>query len=93
MTPALFDLDLDQLRARLVQLEEWGRALESGDENYMETLRHEVFELGGDEEDDWNDYHRVRNEFDRRASEEFDLGQLDYSANASIRFENLNSPT
>ena len=58
MTPALFDLALDQLRARLIQLEEWGRALESGDE-----------------EDDWNDYHRVRNEFDRRASEEFDLGQ------------------
>jgi hypothetical protein len=75
MTPALFDLDLDQLRARLVQLEEWGRALESGDENYVETLRHEVFELGGDEEDEWTDYHRVRNEFDRRASEEFDLGQ------------------
>jgi hypothetical protein len=30
----------------------------------VETLRHEVFELGGDEDDDWNDYHRVRNEFD-----------------------------
>jgi hypothetical protein len=75
MTPAFFDLDLDQLRARLVQLEEWGRALESGDENDVETLRHKIFELGGDEDDDWNDYHRVRNEFDRRASEEFDLGQ------------------
>ena len=47
MTPALFDLDLDQLRARLVQLEEWGRALESGDENDVETLRHKIFELGG----------------------------------------------
>jgi hypothetical protein len=57
MTPALFDLDLDQLRARLVQLEEWGRALESADENYVETLRHKIFELGGDEDDDWNDYH------------------------------------
>ena len=75
MTPALFDLDLDQLRARLVQLEERGRARESGDENYVKTLRHTIFELGGDEDDDWNDYHRVRNEFDRRASEEFDLGQ------------------
>ena len=75
MTPSLFDLDLDQLRARLVQLEEWGRARESGDENDVETLRHEVFELGGDEDNDWNHYHRVRNEFDRRASEEFDLGQ------------------
>lgn len=75
MIPSLRDLDLDQLRARLVQLEEWGRALESGDENYLHTLRQEVFEHGGDEDDDWNDYHRVRNEFDRRASEEFDLGQ------------------
>jgi hypothetical protein len=75
MIPALFDLDLDQLRQRLVQLEEWGRVLESGDEELVEKLRAEVFALGGTEEDDWNDFHRVRNEFDRRASEEFDLGQ------------------
>ena len=75
MIPALFDLDLDQLRQRLVQLEEWGRVLESGDEELVDNLRAEVFALGGTEEDDWNDYHRVRNEFDRRASEEFDLGQ------------------
>jgi hypothetical protein len=75
MIPSLFDLDLDQLRERLVHLEEWGRVLESGDEELVENLRAEVFALGGTEEDDWNDYHRVRNEFDRRASEEFDLGQ------------------
>jgi len=75
MIPSLFALDLDQLRERLVHLEEWGRALESGDEELVENLRAEVFALGGTEEDDWNDYHRVRNEFDRRASEEFDLGQ------------------
>jgi hypothetical protein len=75
MIPSLFDLDLDQLRKRLVHLEEWGRVLESGDEELVENLRAEVFALGGTEEDDWNDYHRVRNEFDRRASEEFDLGQ------------------
>ena len=75
MIPSLFDLDLHQLRERLLHLEEWGRALESGDEELVENLRAEVFGLGGTEEDDWNDYHRVRNEFDRRASEEFDLGQ------------------
>jgi hypothetical protein len=75
MIPSLFDLDLDQLRERLVHLDEWGRVLESGDEELVENLRAEVFALGGTEEDDWNDYHRVRNEFDRRASEEFDLGQ------------------
>ena len=75
MIPSLFDLDLHQLRERLLHLEEWGRALDSGDEELVENLRAEVFGMGGTEEDDWNDYHRVRNEFDRRASEEFDLGQ------------------
>lgn len=75
MIPSLFDLDLDQLRDRVVELEEWGRVLESGDEEFVESLRATVFAMGGTEEDDWNDYHRVRNEFDRRASEEFDLGQ------------------
>ena len=75
MIPSLCDLDLDQLRERVVQLEEWGRVLESGDEELVENLRAEVFALGGTPEDGWNDYHHVRNECDRRASEEFDLGQ------------------
>ena len=61
MIPSLFDLDLDQLRERLGQLEEWGRVLESGDEELVENLRAEVIGLGGTEEDDSNDYHRVRN--------------------------------
>jgi hypothetical protein len=75
MTPSLFDLSLEELRRRLEQLEEWGRAIELGDAESVERLRGEVFRLGGSPEDDWNDYHRVRNEFDRRAAEEFDLGQ------------------
>jgi hypothetical protein len=75
MTPPLFDLSLDELRHRLDQLEEWGRVLESGDPEALEELRAVVFRLGGSPDDDWNDYHRVRNEFDRRAAEEFDLGQ------------------
>jgi hypothetical protein len=57
------------------QLEEWGRAQEADDDTILGSLRSEVFALGGSEEDDWNDYHRVRNEYDRRAAEEFDLGQ------------------
>ena len=75
MTPSLFELSLDELRHRLDQLEEWGRVLESGDPESVEELRAAVFRLGGSPDDDWNDYHRVRNEFDRRAAEEFDLGQ------------------
>jgi hypothetical protein len=38
-------------------------------------LRAQVFAAGGTPEDAWNDYHQVRNEYDRRASEQFDLGQ------------------
>ena len=49
MIPSLFDLDLDQLRERLGQLEEWGRALESCDEEHVENLRAELFGLGGTE--------------------------------------------
>lgn len=75
MTPSLFDLSLEQLRHRLDQLEEWGRAVELRDEELVEELKQDVFRLGGSAEDDWNDYHRVRNEYDRRAAEEFDLGQ------------------
>jgi|GEM_PF-2450687 hypothetical protein len=75
MMPSLYDLSLEQLRDRVQQLEEWGRAQEADDDTILGSLRTEVFALGGSEEDDWNDYHRVRNEYDRRAAEEFDLGQ------------------
>lgn len=75
MTPSLFDLSLEELRRRLEQLEEWGRVIELGDAESVERFRGEVFLLGGSPEDDWNDYHRVCNEFNRRAAEEFDLGQ------------------
>jgi hypothetical protein len=75
MMPSLYDLSLEQLRDRVQQLEEWGRAQEADDDTILGSLRSEVFALGGSEEDDWNDYHRVRNEYDRRAAEEFDLGQ------------------
>lgn len=70
----LFDADLDQLRLRLEQLDAWSRAVEAeGPE--LDSLREEVFPDGIDPERDWDDYHRVRNEYDRRAAEEFDLGQ------------------
>ncbi|MDR9396042.1 hypothetical protein [Pontimonas sp.] len=65
---------LDELEARLVELDEWTRAVDADDSD-LEELRHRVFPDGGDPLDDWNDYHRVRSEYDRRAAEEFDLGQ------------------
>lgn len=69
----LFDADLNQLRVRLEQLDAWARAQESEDPE-LESLAQTVFPDGFDDSD-WNDYHRVRNEYDRRAAEEFDLGQ------------------
>ena len=39
------------------------------------SLRSEVFPDGINPDRDWDDYHLVRNEYDRRAAEEFDLGQ------------------
>jgi len=75
MAPYLGDLSLDELRVRLEHLDEWSRALELADQELIDRLRGEVFAWGGSPEDDWNDYHRVRNEYDRRAAEEFDLGQ------------------
>jgi hypothetical protein len=74
MIPSLFDLSLDELRARLEELDRFSRAEEFGDED-LEDLRSVVFARGGGPEDAWNDYHLVRNEYDRRAAEEFDLGQ------------------
>jgi len=70
----LFDARLDQLRYRVEQLDEYARAVEM-DLATLEALRDEVFPEGIDPDRDWDDYHLVRNEFDRRAAEEFDLGQ------------------
>ena len=70
----LFDASLDQLRYRVEQLDEYARAVEM-DLDTLEALRDEVFPEGIDPDRDWDDYHLVRNEFDRRAAEEFDLGQ------------------
>ena len=74
MVPELFECDLDTLRNRLAELDSFAQATEYGAAN-IEEIRREVFARGGTLEDDWNDYHRVRNEYDRRAAEEFDLGQ------------------
>ncbi|AVG23619.1 hypothetical protein C3B54_11634 [Pontimonas salivibrio] len=65
---------LVELEARMRELDEWTRALE-GEHDDLEELRLKVFPDGEDPLDDWNDYHRVRSEYDRRAAEEFDLGQ------------------
>ena len=74
MPMELFDASLDQLRYRVEQLDEYARAVEM-DLDTLEALREEVFPEGIDPDRDWDDYHLVRNEFDRRAAEEFDLGQ------------------
>lgn len=66
--------DLEELHARMIALDEWTRAVEDGDTD-VEDLRRRVFPDGEDPLDDWNDYHRVRIEYDRRAAEAFDLGQ------------------
>jgi hypothetical protein len=72
--PRLFDCDLEQLRFRLSELDSYAQALEQGAPD-IDFIYASVFSRGGTEEDDWNNYHRVRNEYDRRAAEEFDLGQ------------------
>lgn len=74
MIPSLFNLSLEELRVRLEELDRFSRAQEFGDED-LEDFRVVVFARGGGPEDAWNDYHLVRNEYDRRAAEEFDLGQ------------------
>lgn len=71
--PSLFDADLDQLRARMEQLDALARAVDEGDPE-LDRLAEEAFP-GGRGDSDWDDYHRVRSEYDRRAAEEFDLGQ------------------
>jgi hypothetical protein len=69
----LFDASLDQLRYRVEQLDEYARAVEMDLES-LDQLREEVFPEGINPDRDWDDYHLVRNEIDRRAAEEFDLG-------------------
>ena len=74
MLPQLHDCDLEQLRIRFNELDAYVQAVELELPNRAE-LEQRVFALGGTSEDAWNDYHLVRNEYDRRAAEEFDLGQ------------------
>ena len=73
MFSPLFDADLEQLRQRMEQLDEFARAEYDGQPD-VETIRAEVFP-DGEGSSEWDDYHRVRSEYDRRAAEEFDLGQ------------------
>jgi hypothetical protein len=70
------DVSFDQLGARLRELEEWGWvSTEPGvDSEDRQKLFNRVFPAG-DTSGPWNDYHWVRSEYDRRAAEEFDLGQ------------------
>ena len=74
MVPNLADQSIDQLRQRLDLLDAWALAQELGADG-VDELRAQVFALGGTPNDAWNEYHQVRNEYDRRAAEEFDLGQ------------------
>jgi hypothetical protein len=74
VVPNLADQSIDQLRQRLDLLDAWALAQELGVDG-VDELRAQVFALGGSPDDAWNDYHQVRNEYDRRAAEEFDLGQ------------------
>lgn len=74
VVPKLADQSLDELRERLDLLDAWALAQELRVEG-VDELRAQVFAHGGSDTDAWNDYHQVRNEYDRRASEEFDLGQ------------------
>lgn len=73
MCGPLFDADLDELRRRMEQLDEFERARHEGGAD-LEALKAQVFP-DGEGASDWDDYHRVRSEYDRRAAEEFDLGQ------------------
>jgi hypothetical protein len=74
MLPQFFDCTLEQLSQRLADLDAYAQAVELQAPD-LADIRARVFILGGTEEDHWNSYHLVRNEYDRRAAEEFDLGQ------------------
>ena len=72
----LSDVSFEELGVRLRELEEWGWV--STDPAVEEEARQELFRRvfpHGDSLEPWNDYHWVRSEYDRRAAEEFDLGQ------------------
>lgn len=70
------DVSFEQLAARLRDLEEWGWVSSDPtvDSEVRQKLSDRVFP-DGDSSSPWNDYHWVRSEYDRRAAEEFDLGQ------------------
>ena len=70
----LADVGLDDLSRRVAELEEWARLVED-DPEAAATEGHRFFSEGVPADIDWDDYHRVRSEYDRRAAEEFDLGQ------------------
>lgn len=74
MLPDLRDCDLEVLRHRYEELDTYTQAAETGHDS-LEEIVTRVYVLGGTEEDGWNNYHLVPNEFDRRAAEEFYLGQ------------------
>lgn len=73
-TVNLADASLDDLSNRVAELEEWARLVEQ-DPDTAATVAGRFFSGGTPAEIDWDDYHRVRSEYDRRAAEEFDLGQ------------------
>ena len=70
------DVSFDTLGERLRELEEWGWVSSdpSVDVEARQEAFHRVFPTG-QTAGPWNDYHWVRSEYDRRAAEEFDLGQ------------------
>jgi hypothetical protein len=75
-SPDPADASFEQVASRLRELEEWGWV--ASDPCVDSDNRKELFDRvfpGGDTTGPWNDYHWVRSEYDRRAAEEFDLGQ------------------
>lgn len=75
--PSLTDASLDQLATRVFELDSWGLARDnpSVTQSELDALFSRVFPTGQDPDRDWDNYHLVRSEYDRRAAEEFDLGQ------------------
>lgn len=75
--PSLTDASLDQLANRVSELDSWDLARDNPGvtQSELDTLFARVFPCGHDPERDWDNYHLVRSEYDRRAVEEFDLGQ------------------
>jgi hypothetical protein len=73
---SLGGISFPALAQRLSELEEWGWVSE--DSGVDDATKEEIFSRifpSGDTTGGWNDYHLVRSEYDRRAAEEFDLGQ------------------